>query len=77
LRSQDRGRLAVLAKEQDNIPAVGLPSIERNILSKITPHIANEMAGIDIAILLPHTEGDQIANRPMSNDGDVPAALDE
>jgi hypothetical protein len=35
------------------------------------------MAGIAIAILLPHTEGDQIANRPMSNDGDVPAALDE
>jgi hypothetical protein len=35
------------------------------------------MAGIDIAILLPHTEGAEIANRPMSNDDDVPAALDE
>ncbi|MET3843777.1 pyridoxamine 5'-phosphate oxidase family protein [Bradyrhizobium sp. OAE829] len=29
------------------------------------------MAGIDIAILSTHTEGGQIANRPMSNDGDV------
>ncbi len=33
--------------------------------------IAQEMAGIDIAILSTHTEGGQIANRPMSNNGDV------
>src|ERR1700733_13014508 len=33
--------------------------------------IADEMAGIDIAILSTHTENGQIANRPMSNNGDV------
>jgi general stress protein 26 len=33
--------------------------------------IANRMAGIDIAILSTHTQGGQIANRPMSNNGDV------
>ena len=33
--------------------------------------IAKRMAGIDIAILSTHTEGGQIANRPMSNNGDV------
>ena len=33
--------------------------------------IAKEMAGIDIAILSTHTEGGEIANRPMSNNGDV------
>jgi general stress protein 26 len=33
--------------------------------------IAREMAGIDIAILSTHTEGGEIANRPMSNNGDV------
>jgi general stress protein 26 len=33
--------------------------------------IAEQMAGIDIAILSTHTEGGEIANRPMSNNGDV------
>jgi general stress protein 26 len=33
--------------------------------------IAEEMAGIDIAILSTHTENGEIANRPMSNNGDV------
>lgn len=33
--------------------------------------IAEKMRGIDIAILSTHTEGGQIANRPMSNNGDV------
>ena len=33
--------------------------------------IAKQMAGIDIAILSTHTEGGEIANRPMSNNGDV------
>jgi general stress protein 26 len=33
--------------------------------------IATEMAGIDIAVLSTHTEGGEIANRPMSNNGDV------
>ena len=33
--------------------------------------IANDMAGIDIAILSTHTENGEIANRPMSNNGDV------
>jgi general stress protein 26 len=33
--------------------------------------IADEMAGIDIAILSTHTENGEVANRPMSNNGDV------
>jgi general stress protein 26 len=33
--------------------------------------VAKEMAGIDIAILSTHTESGEIANRPMSNNGDV------
>lgn len=33
--------------------------------------IAKEMAGIDIAILSTHTANGEIANRPMSNNGDV------
>jgi general stress protein 26 len=33
--------------------------------------IAEEMAGIDIAILSTHTENGEIANRPMSNNGGV------
>lgn len=38
---------------------------------KTLADIAKEMAGIDIAILSTHTEGGEIANRPMSNNGDV------
>ena len=33
--------------------------------------IADKMSGIDIAILSTHAENGQIANRPMSNNGDV------
>lgn len=39
--------------------------------TKTLSEIAKDMAGIDIAILSTHTEGGQIANRPMSNNGDV------
>lgn len=38
---------------------------------KSIEEIAKRMAGIDIAILSTHTEDGQIANRPMSNNGDV------
>jgi general stress protein 26 len=38
---------------------------------KTIEDISERMAGIDIAILSTHTQGGQIANRPMSNNGDV------
>ncbi|MET4745092.1 pyridoxamine 5'-phosphate oxidase family protein (plasmid) [Bradyrhizobium sp. vgs-9] len=38
---------------------------------KSLAEIAKEIAGIDIAILSTHTENGEIANRPMSNNGDV------
>jgi general stress protein 26 len=38
---------------------------------KTLAEIAEEMAGIDIAILSTHTGNGEIANRPMSNNGDV------
>lgn len=38
---------------------------------KTIEEISKRMAGIDIAILSTHTESGQIANRPMSNNGDV------
>ena len=38
---------------------------------KTLEYIADRMAGIDIAILSTHTQNGQIANRPMSNNGDV------
>jgi general stress protein 26 len=38
---------------------------------KTIGEIAERMAGIDIAILSTHTDAGQIANRPMSNNGDV------
>jgi len=38
---------------------------------KTLAEIAKDMAGIDIAILSTHTDGGQIASRPMSNNGDV------
>jgi general stress protein 26 len=49
---------------------------ERNERAPIVKHktmedISKRMAGIDIAILSTHTENGQIANRPMSNNGDV------
>ncbi|QUS39455.1 pyridoxamine 5'-phosphate oxidase [Tardiphaga alba] len=40
-------------------------------MTKKLADIAKDMAGIDIAILSTHTEGGEIANRPMSNNGDV------
>ena len=39
--------------------------------TKTLSEIAEQMAGIDIAVLSTHTENGQIANRPMSNNGDV------
>jgi general stress protein 26 len=46
--------------------------IERAYMTgKSLADIAREMAGIDIAILSTHTESGEIANRPMSNNGDV------
>jgi general stress protein 26 len=45
---------------------------ERQITTKKNlADIAEEMAGTDIAILSTHTENGEIANRPMSNNGDV------
>ena len=38
---------------------------------KTLKDVADKMSGIDIAILSTHTVGGQIANRPMSNNGDV------
>lgn len=38
---------------------------------KTLAEIATEMASIDIAILSTHAESGAIANRPMSNNGDV------
>ena len=38
---------------------------------KTLKDVADKMSGIDIAILSTHAEGGQIANRPMSNNGDV------
>jgi general stress protein 26 len=38
---------------------------------KSLAEIAQEMKGIDIAILSTHAENGEIANRPMSNNGDV------
>jgi len=40
-------------------------------MTKTLADIAQDMAGIDIAILSTHTENGEIANRPMSDNGDV------
>lgn len=41
-------------------------------MSNLTLHdLAKKMKGIDIATLATHTEGGEIAGRPMSNNGDV------
>ena len=40
-------------------------------MKKSLADIAKEMAGIDIAILSTQSENGEIANRPMSNNGDV------
>jgi general stress protein 26 len=34
-------------------------------------HVSDIMKGLDVAVLSTHTEGGVIANRPMSNNGDV------
>jgi general stress protein 26 len=58
--------------EHDADRAVAPSLTERQIMTKKTlADIADEMAGIDIAILSTHTENGEIANRPMSNNGDV------
>jgi general stress protein 26 len=58
--------------EHDAVSAVALSFTERQIMtSKSIRDIAKEMAGIDIAILSTHSENGEIANRPMSNNGDV------
>ncbi len=41
------------------------------MIKKNLADIADEMAGIDIAILSTHTENGEIANSPMSNNSDV------
>ena len=38
---------------------------------KTLAEVSEKMGGIDIAILSTHTENGEIANRPMSNNGDV------
>jgi general stress protein 26 len=58
--------------EHDAVRAVAPSLTERQIMTKKNlADIAEEMAGIDIAILSTHTESGEIANRPMSNNGDV------
>jgi general stress protein 26 len=54
--------------------ALGVHSHNRKIVQmpgKTLSDIASSMSGIDIAILSTKTQGGQIANRPMSNNGDV------
>lgn len=56
----------------DAVRAVAPSLTKRQITTnKNLADIAEEMAGIDIAILSTHTENGEIANRPMSNNGDV------
>jgi general stress protein 26 len=50
---------------------VALTATEEHMSKKSLAEIAKQMAGIDIAILSTHAEGGDIANRPMSNNGDV------
>jgi general stress protein 26 len=58
--------------EHDAVRAVAPSLTERQIMTnKNLADIAEEMAGIDIAILSTYTENGEIANRPMSNNGDV------
>ena len=58
--------------EHDGLRAVAPSLTERQIMTRKTlADIADEMAGIDIAILSTHTDNGEIANRPMSNNGDV------
>lgn len=40
-------------------------------MSLSLPELAKKMRGIDLTTLLTHTDGDHIAGRPMSNNGEV------
>jgi general stress protein 26 len=66
---------AALTKKDRNACSPRLFAIviteSRSMHHKSIEEISKRMAGIDIAILSTHTEGGQIANRPMSNNGDV------
>src|SRR3954466_15843681 len=53
------------------LPWLFAPNGGKFMSTKSLAEIAKEMAGIDIAILSTHTENGAIANRPMSNNGDV------
>jgi general stress protein 26 len=58
--------------EHEKVAAVVNDSNGEEFMSKRPlAEIAKDMAGIDIAILSTHTESGEIANRPMSNNGDV------
>jgi hypothetical protein len=58
--------------EHEEVGAVVNDSTGEEFMSKSPlAEIAKDMAGIDIAILSTHTESGEIANRPMSNNGDV------
>lgn len=58
--------------EHEKVGAVVNDSNGEEFMSKRPlAEIAKDMAGIDIAILSTHTESGEIANRPMSNNGDV------
>jgi hypothetical protein len=50
--------------EHEAVRAVAPSLTERQIMKKNLADIADEMAGIDIAILSTHTENGEIANRP-------------
>lgn len=57
---------------EHSVPSTVAPvSREEYMSRKSLAEISRQMAGIDIAILSTHTEGGDIANRPMSNNGDV------
>src|SRR4051812_10064556 len=61
-------------RKRNTSAPVPLPSAFSNediMSTKNLEDLAKDMAGIDIAILSTHTDGGQIANRPMSNNGDV------
>ena len=59
--------------EQRRAPAEVAPIHDEGTIMtrKSIAELAKDMAGIDIAILSTHTENGEIANRPMSNNGDV------
>jgi general stress protein 26 len=58
-------------KERQVALQVASSQQERKMTKMTLAEVAKAMADIDIAILSTHTEGGEIANRPMSNNGDV------